>query len=66
MEKKVVVNKIYEVEEIGYWESLRHKYIGLAMLGIFSQGIDTPPSIAKYAVSYADAIIEKLKKEQHE
>ena len=48
-----------------YWEKLRHKYAGMAMVGVmnFFGSIDyNRETIAKLAVEQADALIEELKK----
>lgn len=64
----------YEIETIdahftdNYWEKLLHQYAGMAMQGLLSNERcweESADKIAEVAISYATALVEKLKGESN-
>ena len=59
-------DKEYDELDVVYWENLKHQYAGMAMQGLMAEGqcsnISTE-DMAHLAVSYATALVEKLKNE---
>ena len=58
----------FNVEQIDYWDKLKHQYAGMAMQGIlanpkFYKG-ETSISIAIKATTIASTLIDKLKEEE--
>lgn len=53
------------LDNLDYWEKLKHQYAGLAMQGILSHMDVTvaPEWIAEEAEAYATALVNKLKNE---
>lgn len=55
--------------EVEYWEQLRHQAAIAAMGQLIGMGRDdgykySPSEVANYAVGYANALVEQLKKEK--
>ena len=64
-EKDVLDFDVEDENNPNYWEKLKHQYAGMAMQGLMAEG--QCPNIscrdmADFAVNYATALVEALKK----